>query len=158
MIKEIIDVVRRVVDNRQLGDVLELGSMNVNGTIRDALVNFTTYTGIDISPGPCVDLIIDKVEDLPQQLFDTVVCCETLEHVVNPWKTLEYLKTRLKKGGLLIVSTPTYGFPEHRFPIDCYRFGEDAYKLFIFEDFEIIHMSTVNDYLGYPIIVGVGIK
>ena len=40
-------------------DVLEIGSLDVNGKIRD-LLNFSKkYTGIDLIKGPNVDLIMD---------------------------------------------------------------------------------------------------
>lgn len=37
--------------------VLEIGSLNINGTVREFFTN-CNFTGIDIGPGPCVDIVI----------------------------------------------------------------------------------------------------
>ena len=44
--------------------------------------------------------------NLPEQYFDTMLCADVLEHLLDPWATLEYLKKFMKKGGLLIISIP----------------------------------------------------
>jgi SAM-dependent methyltransferase len=161
MTPEILDFISRHVPS-YVGSVLEVGSYNVNGTPRTVLQPLcTTYLGIDLTAGPCVDIVMDADSMLqvfsPEQ-FDTVVCCECLEHSIHPWMIVEAMKTLLKPGGYLWVSTPTFGFPLHRYPIDCYRFGVDAYTEFIFKDFQIIAIETVIDRCGDPIICCVGRK
>jgi hypothetical protein len=37
--------------------VLELGSFNVNGTVRDVFHSVEQYVGVDERPGPCVDVV-----------------------------------------------------------------------------------------------------
>ena len=38
------------------GPILELGSFNMNGSVRDVL-KFDDYTGLDVRPGPGVDIV-----------------------------------------------------------------------------------------------------
>ena len=38
--------------------------------------------------------------------FDIIYCCEVIEHLINPLKTLRLMQSLLKPGGSLILSTP----------------------------------------------------
>ncbi|PMP88653.1 MAG: class I SAM-dependent methyltransferase [Caldisphaera sp.] len=50
---------------------------------------------------------IDNEElPLPQRYFDVIICADILEHLKDPWSTLDKLKTYLKKDGILIASLP----------------------------------------------------
>jgi len=143
-----------------IGQVLEVGSMNVNGTPRTVFQHLATdYIGVDIATGNCVDFVMSGEEltrHFPARYFDTVICCETLEHCVRPWRVIEEMKQVLKPGGHLWISTPTFGFPLHCFPIDCYRFGEDAYRLFFYEGCKLLGLTHVLDELKQPAIAAVG--
>lgn len=145
-----------------VGRTLEVGSCFVNGTARTVFQHLATeYIGIDREAGDCVNLVMDAetlTSHFPKEHFDTVISCETLEHVVCPWVVVEQMKAVLKPGGHLWISTPTFGFPLHRFPLDCYRFGEDAYRLWLFADMELLRLEHVKDELEQPAIVAVGWK
>lgn len=160
----ILDFIRRTRTELSLpppGRVLEVGSRDVNGTPRGEFADAAEYVGVDAEAGPGVDMVCDGeglADVLPPESFDSVVCCETLEHCVRPWRIVEGMRKLLKPGGLLWVTTPTFGFPEHRHPIDCYRFGEDAYRGWLFEGMEILRMETITDDAGNPVIVAVGKK
>lgn len=56
------------------------------------------------------DFIIGNIEtmDLPfeDSQFDVILCGDVLEHLVNPYKTLESLKRYLKPNGVIIASIP----------------------------------------------------
>jgi len=73
--------------------VLEIGSYNHNGTVRNLFVGCEAYVGVDIIPGPCVD-IVGNINDMEFSKyltnlyggFDIVVSTETLEH--TPWRPL----------------------------------------------------------------------
>lgn len=43
---------------------------------------------------------------LPKNYFDILLCADVLEHLQDPWTSLDYLKTFVKPNGLLIVSIP----------------------------------------------------
>lgn len=44
----------------------------------------------------------------PSETFDTVISCETIEHVPNPQKAIAELARVLRPGGRLFVTTPNY--------------------------------------------------
>lgn len=93
--------------------VLEVGSLNINGTVR---VHFEAcaYTGIDVGPGPGVDVVCQGQDyDAADGSFDVVVSCETMEH--NPfWReTLANMARLCRAGGLLIMTCASTGRPEH---------------------------------------------
>ncbi len=82
------EVGRRDIEGRS---ILEVGSRDVNGTMRPFLVSLGArhYLGVDIEPGPGVDRVCD-VASLPSELagqcFDVVVTTEMLEHV-RDWRS-----------------------------------------------------------------------
>ncbi len=164
MIPAILEFARRASDDFRVepGVVLEVGSYNVNGTIRDVFqASASSYTGVDITAGPGVDIVLDAHklnEAFAPETFDTVLSCECLEHDTKPWITVAHLHALLKPGGYLFVTTPTFGFPLHRYPIDCYRFGEDAYRLILFEGIDILRLEEVLDSQGFPVICCFGRK
>lgn len=93
--------------------VLEVGSLNINGTVRD-FFNQCEYIGIDIGPGPGVDLVVGgHVFDEQNNTFDTVISCECFEH--NPyWKeTFANMYRMSRPGGLIIMTCAYIGRPEH---------------------------------------------
>ncbi len=60
---------------------------------------------------PLIDkFILTNVEkkdiDLPKNYFDILLCADVLEHLIDPWDILEYLKTFCKKGAHIIISIP----------------------------------------------------
>lgn len=94
------------------GRVLEIGSLNINGTVRDAF-SAKEYVGVDVGDGPGVDVVIGGHEyDNPSQ-FDCCISCECFEH--NPfWKETFLNMIRLcRSEGLIIFTCATTGRPEH---------------------------------------------
>jgi len=62
--------------------VIEIGSLNINGTVRD-FFSATEYVGIDVGPGPGVDVVaLGEDVDYPDGSFDTAISAECFEH--NP--------------------------------------------------------------------------
>ena len=63
--------------------------------------------------------------------FDMVVCVETLEHVENPRQALRSIRSLLRPGDRLIVSTPNITHPHSRLKMFLkgapYIFGPDHY-------------------------------
>jgi len=53
---------------------------------------------------------ISDIQDIPHPgaSFDTVISCETIEHVRDPRKALQELSRVLKPGGRLLLTTPNY--------------------------------------------------
>ncbi len=112
--------------------VLDVGSMDVNGSYRDI---FSNYTGTDISDGKNVDILCDSYR-LPfdDDSFDVVISGQTLEHTEAFWIWVEELKRVAKR--LLIITAPAE-WEEHKHPIDCWRILPDGMR-FLLKDMEIL--------------------
>ena len=70
---------RQYSDAFVVDSVLECGSYNVNGSVRD-LFTAREYVGLDWRPGPAVDVVSLVHEYQPGRMFDTVISTEMLEH------------------------------------------------------------------------------
>jgi len=93
--------------------VLEIGSLDVNGNLRHLFTSPVWYTGIDLAPGPNVDVVSPAhLFDFPC-CFDTILSAETLEHDLYYVRSLENILRLLRPGGLLAISCATTGRPEH---------------------------------------------
>jgi len=93
--------------------VLEVGSLNINGTVRD-FFSYCDYLGIDVGEGPSVDLVCEgQTLDHPENTYDTTVSCECFEH--NPFwvETFKNMHRMTKSNGLVFMSCATTGRPEH---------------------------------------------
>lgn len=96
--------------------VLDLGGRDINGSIRD-LLPAAKWVGLDIEPGPGVDLVHDATLPWPDgfERFDLVVCTEVLEHVERWGAVLRTASQALEPGGpeALFVTCASTGRPEH---------------------------------------------
>lgn len=121
--------------------VIEVGSMNVNGSVRAGLeaLGPAKYVGVDLGEGPGVDQVCPAdrlLERFGPKSFDLVVSTEMLEHVLD-WRTaVENLKGLVADGGHLLITTRSLGFPYHEFPYDYWRYEQDDMRR-IFADFTI---------------------
>ena len=77
------------------------------------------YIGMDIVPGDNVDVI--GYESLA--LHDVVISGQVMEHVKRPWEWLAGLATLYRSYICIIVPNQ---WPEHRYPIDCWRVLPDG--------------------------------
>lgn len=50
--------------------------------------------------------VFDSIEKIPNDEFDIVLSRHSLEHVPNPLESLDQIKNKLKKGGILILILP----------------------------------------------------
>lgn len=92
--------------------VIEMGSLNINGTVRDFYDNPRTYIGIDLGWGPGVDMVCESQNVmLPDNSFDVAVSAECFEH--NPhWLETFVNMHRLAKS-FVIFTCAGKGRPEH---------------------------------------------
>lgn len=93
--------------------VLEVGSLNINGTVRDFFVA-QSYVGIDVGPGKDVDIVCEGQNyKAPEASYDTIISCECFEH--NPYwvETFQNMHFLCKSNGFIIMTCATEGRKEH---------------------------------------------
>ena len=98
----------------QGGKVLEVGSLNINGTIRQFFNSPEEYIGIDLEAGPGVDVVAQGQDfDYPDEYFDVAVSTECFEH--NPyWKETFFNMYRMTRPlGLVAFTCASTGRKEH---------------------------------------------
>lgn len=124
---------------------VDIGSYDVNGSYRELFgpPNWR-YTGVDLTAGPGVDVVLKSPYKLPfaSGSVDVVLSGQAFEHIEFFWLTwLEMIRV-LKPGGLIFLIAPSRG-PEHRYPQDCWRFYPDGYRaLAKFGACELLEVST----------------
>lgn len=109
--------------------VVEVGSHDVNGSYRELLSGHDVeYIGVDMAPGPGVDVVIEDPYKLPFDTgsIDIVLSGQMLEHCEFFWLSFQEMVRIMAPQGFLLLIAPSSG-PIHRFPVDCYRFYPDAY-------------------------------
>lgn len=137
-VQQFVGHVRQLLpDYFQNKKVLEVGSLNINGTVR-VFFNDCDYTGIDLAEGPGVDKTISIHELVEPSTYDVVISTEMLEHDKH-WKdSLWRMYDNLKAGGLMILTCAGPQRPEHgttrTSPQDS-PFTTDYYRNISAEDF-----------------------
>lgn len=152
------EMLRRV--RRPTASVLDVGSQDINGTFRPLVEGRGwQYTGIDQVAGPNVDVVAKDPFHFPfaDESFDIVISGSTMEHVTAIWKWLPELVRVLKPSGFLAIHTH-WQFPEHRYPVDCWRVMPDGLK-YLFDETGCleqyrIHIANHMDIVGSAFKVG----
>ena len=128
--------------------VLEIGSLNINGTVRDYFDD-CFYVGVDIADGPGVDIVsLGHELDFPDETFDVVISCECMEH--NPYWLETFTNMIRMSRALVIMTCATTGRDEHgttRSNPACspltVEAGWDYYQNLTQEDFEILPIDML---------------
>ena len=134
--------------------VLEIGSLNINGSIRE-FFSECFYVGIDVSNGKDVDVVANG-EDFSGEAnsFGVVISCECMEHNPNYVKTFLNMVRLLSTAGLIIMTCATYGRAQHgtvesepmSSPLTI-NLGQNYYRNLIREDFEVVVFEKLfSDY------------
>ena len=122
--------------------ILEIGSMNINGSPREAFPEVKDYVGVDQEAGLGVDLVCDAHDLNLERKFDCVISSDSLEHDSNPLLTIDVLRRHAAQW--LIVVTPSQNWHIHRHPRDYWRILPDAIEDVIFKDFNILNFTTIS--------------
>lgn len=107
--------------------VVEIGSQDVNGSLKDVCPKNFKYIGVDFIKANNVDLVLDDPYQLPfdDNSVDMVVSSSCFEHSEMFWLVyLEALRI-LKPSGLFYLNAPSRG-NYHLYPVDCWRFYPDS--------------------------------
>lgn len=110
------EAVRKYVfDNLDSGykSVIEVGSLDINGGVRDLVDDGTEYVGIDIQPGPGVDVVADFSTYKHSKLVDRILCLEVLEHAPKWRQIIASAARNLAFDGELIITCATSGRAPH---------------------------------------------
>lgn len=133
--------------------IYDLGSQDVNGSYRPLFSEPSwRYTGVDMASGKNVDLILRKPyawKEVASKSADVVISGQAFEHIQFFWITMLEIARVLKPGGVCCILAPSSG-PEHRYPLDCWRFYPDGMEsLAYFAQMEVLEASTQWEDRGY---------
>lgn len=109
------------------GKVIDIGSQNVNGTLKDAMPKRFDYTGVDFQAADNVDVVLTDPYCLPfeDESVDVVLSSSCLEHSEFFWLSFQEMVRVTKPDGLIYINVPTAG-DYHPYPVDCWRFQIDS--------------------------------
>lgn len=106
-----------VAANRQLlagARVLEIGSYDVNGSVRRLFEGAGEYVGVDLVEGPGVDRVVDgSAIDDPDGSWDVTLSGECFEHDPHWEDTLATMVRVTRPGGLVAFTCASRGRIEH---------------------------------------------
>lgn len=109
-------VFEKLVGGKKFKKILDVGCAGGNMTnIISHIFPKSYIVGVDIYEKainyarrhyPHIEFLVADAHHLPfkTSAFDLVVCYETIEHVLNPYKTLKEIKRVTNKGGTAIVA------------------------------------------------------
>jgi len=92
--------------------IVEIGSQNVNGSLREVCPADAKYIGIDLVEGDGVDVLITDPYQLPlpDVSADMVVSSSCFEHSEFFWLVFLEAMRILKPNGVFYLNAPTNGF------------------------------------------------
>ena len=133
--------------------VLDVGSLQFTyrgrkyPTYRRVFQPDYNYIGMDVVAGRNVDIV--GYENLGT--YDVLVSGQVMEHVKRPWEWLKSLTQYFIKY-ICIIAPNTY--PEHRHPIDTYRYFPDGMR----DLFEYAGIKEVEIKMDRKDTIGIGTK
>ena len=110
--RQFFDGLRSVIPDAFIAkDVLEVGSLDINGTVRD-FFSAPNYVGVDVAPGKGVDVVAQGEDlDYPDESFDVAVSAECFEH--NPEWVATFQNMWRMSRKYVIMTCASDGRPEH---------------------------------------------
>lgn len=107
--------------------VVDIGSQDINGSLRQFAPPGTHYVGVDFASGNGVDVVLTDPYSLPFESgsVDAIVCSSVFEHSEFFWLLFVECLRIVKPDGLVYLNAPSNGMV-HRYPIDGWRFYPDA--------------------------------
>jgi SAM-dependent methyltransferase len=111
--------------------IYEFGALQVSGAEDEDLRSLfpgCEYIGADMREGPGVDQVLDLHHiDLADEVAESVLCLDTLEHVEHPRKAISEIYRLLRSDGILVLSS-VFEFPIHGYPNDYWRFTPEGFR------------------------------
>jgi SAM-dependent methyltransferase len=107
-------VIKYFADAVRNSRVLEIGSYDVNGSVRQFFEHPKEYIGADLTKGPGVDIVQPGHEiDYADGYFDVTISCECFEHNPHWLPTFTNMIRMTKAGGLVAFTCASSGRLEH---------------------------------------------
>jgi hypothetical protein len=110
---QVFDWIEAQVADRRPEAVLEIGSLDINGSVRPMFPDVALYHGIDLADGPGVDEVADAATWTPDRTYDVVVCAEVLEHAPSWRQILATMWAATAPGGVLVMTCACSPRPAH---------------------------------------------
>lgn len=108
--------------------VLDVGSLDLNGSLREIFEGAKKYIGLDVEAGENVDVVASShAIPLGDDSVDVVVSSSCFEHDPMFWLTFLEMCRVVKPSGYIYINSPSNG-PYHGYPGDCWRFYADSWK------------------------------
>jgi len=111
--------------------IFDLGSLDVNGSYREFFNKPPwIYKGLDVTAGKNVDIVLKnnyRWSEIRSDSIDVLISGQAFEHIEFFWITMLEIARILKPGGLCCIIAPSGG-PEHKYPVDCWRFFPDGFS------------------------------
>jgi SAM-dependent methyltransferase len=87
------------------------------------------YVGVDLGEGKNVDQVMPSEYEIPMATgeVNVVISGQCLEHCRNPFRLMGEITRILRPHGLALVTAPAV-WPEHKCPLDCFRFYPDGMR------------------------------
>ena len=125
--KQFFDCYGRFVESTKPVKVIEIGSKDVNGSVRRNCPAEFEYIGVDFEPGKGVDILLTDPYVLPfdAETADIVISSSCFEHCEMFWVVFLEIMRILRPNGLFYLNVPANG-GFHRHPVDCWRFYPDS--------------------------------
>lgn len=132
--------------------ILDVGSTEINDCYRPLFERPQwEYIGIDLAPGRNVHIVLShpyQWREIKTGSMDVVISGQMLEHAEYFWITALEMARVLKPGGLICLIAPSAG-PEHRYPVDCWRFYPDGMRAIAkFAHLDCLEVKTAWDNFG----------
>jgi len=107
--------------------ILDVGALDVSGSLRRLAPPRSTYVGIDVEAGPGVDVVLSDPHVFPfeAQSFDALVSSSAFEHDSMFWLTFLEMVRVTKKGGVIYINVPSNATYQSK-ARDCWRFYPDS--------------------------------
>jgi SAM-dependent methyltransferase len=117
-------------------NVLDVGGSDYNGSYRQLFPEESfNYVSCDLETSGGVDIEMSNPSLIPvaSGSFDLVISGQTFEHAPKFWELFSEMSRVCSFTGVIILIAPSAG-PEHKFPVDCYRFYPDAFRFLAVEN------------------------
>lgn len=94
-------------------NILDVGSMDINGNNKMFFDDIKSYIGLDIGPGNNVDVVCPIHVYEPNKMFDVVMSTECFEHDVHWKESIRKMYDLINDGGMLLLTIAGKFRPEH---------------------------------------------